>query len=100
MVLIGGRPVSKGSKSSVGLLVDDDAILLGMMRAVLENNGFEVVAVSRVTAEALKCIATQTFQVLITGLHMPNAGDGFTAISAMRHSRPAALLMLLSPSPT
>jgi DNA-binding response OmpR family regulator len=68
------------------------------MRALLEKNGFEVVAVGGV-AEALKCIAIQTFQVLITDLHMPNAGDGFTVISAMRHSQPAALTMLLSAFP-
>jgi DNA-binding NtrC family response regulator len=68
------------------------------MRALLEKNGFEVVAVGGVT-EALKCIAIQTFQVLITDLHMPNAGDGFTVISAMRHSQPAALTMLLSAFP-
>jgi len=37
--------------------------------------------------------------VLITDLHMPNAGDGFTVISAMRHSQPAALTMLLSGFP-
>jgi CheY-like chemotaxis protein len=64
------------------LLVDDDDAVLEIMRLLLENNGFEVVAVGGVT-EALKCIATETFQVLITDLHMPNAGDGFTVISAM-----------------
>ena len=30
---------------------------------------------------------------------MPDAGDGFTVISAMRHSQPAALTMLLSAFP-
>ena len=64
------------------LLVDDDDALLEVMRALLELNGFEVVAVGGVT-EALKRIATESFQVLITDLHMPNAGDGFTVISAM-----------------
>src|SRR6202047_5121625 len=68
------------------------------MGELLKSRGFEVVAVSGVT-EALKCIATQSFQVLITDLHMPNAGDGFTVISAMRHSQPAALTMLLSAFP-
>jgi len=80
------------------LLVDDDDAVLEVMRLLLENNGFEVVAVGGVT-EALKRIATETFQVLITDLHMPNAGDGFTVISAMRHSQPAALTMLLSGFP-
>jgi DNA-binding response OmpR family regulator len=80
------------------LLVDDDDGVLGVMSALLEKNGFEVVAVGGVT-EALKCIATESFQVLITDLHMPNAGDGFTVISAMRHSQPNALTMLLSAFP-
>src|ERR1700730_16964966 len=80
------------------LLVDDDDAVRGMMRESLESKGFEVVAVGGVT-EALKCIATETFEVLITDLHMPNPGDGFTVISAMRHSQPTALTMLLSAFP-
>jgi DNA-binding response OmpR family regulator len=78
--------------------VDDDASVLDMMSQSLKSKGFEVVAVGGVT-EALKCIATASFDVLITDLHMPNAGDGFTVISAMRHSQPAALTMLLSGFP-
>src|SRR6202795_3202164 len=92
MVLIEGQPVQRV------LLVDEDAVVLGTMRALLERNGFEVVAVGGVT-EALKCIAIQSFEVLITDLHMPNPGDGFTVISAMRHSQPTALTMLLSAFP-
>ena len=80
------------------LLVDDDDAVLSMMTQSLESKGFEVVAVGGVT-EALKCIATQSFEVLITDLHMPNAGDGFTVISAMRHSQPKALTMLVSGFP-
>jgi|SRR5580698_286010 DNA-binding response OmpR family regulator len=80
------------------LFVDDDDAVREMMTQSLESKGFEVVAVSSVT-EALKCIATKSFEVLITDLHMPNAGDGFTVISAMRHSQPTALTMLLSGFP-
>jgi DNA-binding response OmpR family regulator len=68
------------------------------MNESLTSKGFEVVAVGGVT-DALKRIATEKFDVLITDLHMPNAGDGFTVISAMRHSQPAALTMLLSGFP-
>jgi YesN/AraC family two-component response regulator len=50
-------------------------------------------------AEAIKCIATTSFDALITDLHMPNPGDGFTVISAMRHSQPKALTVLLSGFP-
>src|SRR5450755_3186479 len=80
------------------LLVDDDDAVRDMMSESLKSKGFEVVAVGGVT-DALKRIATETFHVLITDLHMPNAGDGFTVISAMRHSQPDALTMLLSAFP-
>jgi ActR/RegA family two-component response regulator len=80
------------------LLVDDNDAVRIMMSESLESRGFDVVAVSGVT-EALKCIATESFDVLITDLHMPNAGDGFTVISAMHHSQPSALTMLLSGFP-
>ena len=80
------------------LLVDDDDAVRAMMNATLERKGFEVVAAASVT-EALKHIATQTFDVLITDLHMPDPGDGFTVVTAMRHSQPAALTLLVSGYP-
>jgi len=80
------------------LLVDDDATVLEMMTHLLSSKGFEVVAATSVT-EALGLIATQKFDVLITDLHMPNPGDGFTVITAMRHSQPGALTMLVSGYP-
>lgn len=80
------------------LLVDDDNAVRSMMTAILEGKGFQVVAVASVT-EALKLIATETFEVLVTDLHMPDPGDGFTVISAMRHSQPKALTLLVSGYP-
>jgi DNA-binding response OmpR family regulator len=80
------------------LLVDDESAVLAMMSQGLERKGFEVVAASSVT-EALRRIATESFDVLITDLHMPNPGDGFTVVSAMRHSQPNALTMLVSGYP-
>jgi DNA-binding NtrC family response regulator len=41
----------------------------------------------------------ESFDVLVTDLHMPGPGDGFTVISAMRHSQPNALTMLVSGYP-
>ena len=80
------------------LLVDDDGAVRAMMNQGLERKGFEVVAAASVT-EALKRIATESFDVLITDLHMPDPGDGFTVVSAMRHSQPNALTMLVSGYP-
>jgi DNA-binding response OmpR family regulator len=80
------------------LLVDDDSAVLAMMIQGLERKKFEVVAASSVT-EALRRIATESFDVLITDLHMPDPGDGFTVVSAMRHSQPNALTLLVSGYP-
>ena len=80
------------------LLVDDDSAVLAMMIQGLERKKFEVVAASSVT-EALSRIATESFDVLITDLHMPDPGDGFTVVSAMRHSQPNALTLLVSGYP-
>jgi DNA-binding response OmpR family regulator len=80
------------------LLVDDDDAVRATMNATLEHRGFEVVAARSVT-EALRLIATVNFDVLITDLHMPNPGDGFTVVTAMRHSQPDALTLLVSGYP-
>jgi DNA-binding NtrC family response regulator len=80
------------------LIVDDDDAVRAMMSATLECKGFNVVAAASV-ADALRLITTQDFNVLITDLHMPNPGDGFTVISAMRHSQPDALTLLVSGYP-
>jgi len=80
------------------LLVDDDDAVRAMMAATLKSKGFAVVAAASVT-EALTNIATESFDVLITDLHMPNPGDGFTVVTAMRHSQPKALTLLVSGYP-
>ena len=80
------------------LLVDDDEAIREMMTATLEHKGFDVVAANNVT-EALKLITTESFDVLITDLHMPNPSDGFAVITAMRHIQPNALTLLVSGYP-
>jgi DNA-binding response OmpR family regulator len=78
--------------------VDDDDAVRNMMVAILKSKGFDVVAAASVT-EALKRITTESFDVLITDLHMPNPGDGFAVVTAMRHSQPDALTLLVSGYP-
>jgi DNA-binding response OmpR family regulator len=80
------------------LLVDDDDAVRDMMTATLEVKGFEVVSAANVT-EALTLITTESFDVLITDLHMPNPSDGFAVITAMRHIQPKALTLLVSGYP-
>jgi ActR/RegA family two-component response regulator len=69
-----------------------------MLREGLQRDEFEVAVASNVR-DALKLIATETFDVLLSDLHMPLAGDGFTLVSAMRHTHPDALTVVLSGYP-
>ena len=80
------------------LVAEDDEAVRGMLRAALERDGFDVVAVAGVR-EALSRIAAESFDVLLSDLHMPHAGDGFTVISAMRHTHPHAVTLVLSGYP-
>jgi CheY-like chemotaxis protein len=80
------------------LLAEDDDAVRDMLRAALERDGFDVVAVSNV-CEALGRIAAESFDALLSDLHMPHAGDGFTVVSAMRHTHPNAVTLVLSGYP-
>ncbi|HWW14114.1 MAG TPA: response regulator [Candidatus Dormibacteraeota bacterium] len=80
------------------LLAEDDDAVRDMLRTSLERDGFEVVAVANV-CEALSRIAAEKFDVLLSDLHMPLAGDGFTVVSAMRHTYPQAVTLVLSGYP-
>ena len=72
------------------LVVDDvEAIRLSLC-AILENEGFDVTCAADVS-EALKFISSQRYDVLLSDLHMPGAGDGLTVVSAMRHANPEAV---------
>src|SRR6202789_19149 len=80
------------------LLVDDEEVVRVSMSFVLEQSGFTVTSASNVP-EALKFISSETYDVLLSDLHMPGAGDGLTVVSAMRHANPRAVTLLLSAFP-
>jgi DNA-binding response OmpR family regulator len=80
------------------LVVDDDEALRLTLIDILTTHDFEVTGAATV-AEALHHIHATPFDVLLSDLHMPGAGDGLTVISAMRHSNPDAVTMLLSSFP-
>jgi DNA-binding NtrC family response regulator len=80
------------------LLAEDDDAVRDMLQKTLERDGFEVVAVANV-CDALRYIATESFDALLSDLHMPHAGDGFTVVSAMRHTHPQAVTLVLSGYP-
>ncbi|WP_263383527.1 response regulator [Granulicella arctica] len=80
------------------LLVDDDPMLRQTVSLILEHGNFEVRCAENVN-EAIKLIGSETFDVLVSDLHMPNNGDGLTVVSAMRHANPKAVTIIFSAHP-
>ncbi len=80
------------------LLVDDNHDDIFLTRRSLEKNACHVVEAIGVN-EALHQIDTQSFDVLITDLHMPDPGDGFAVVTAMRHAQPEVLTLVVSGYP-
>jgi DNA-binding response OmpR family regulator len=80
------------------LLADDDEVIRGTMKEILEMHEFSVVTAGSVS-EAIHLIDIECFDVLLSDLHMPGAGDGFTVISAMRHKNPDAVTLLFTGFP-
>jgi CheY-like chemotaxis protein len=80
------------------LLVDDDEVVRLTLGALMQEQGYDITSAANVS-DALKLISSDSYDVLLTDLHMPGAGDGLTVVSAMRHSNPKAVTMLLSAFP-
>jgi CheY-like chemotaxis protein len=94
MVPNDSHPVAK----SRILLVHDNDNIRAVFQEGLERRGFEVIPAASVNA-ALNLISTEKFDVLLSDLHMPNAGDGLTVVSAMRHAHPNAITVVQSGYP-
>jgi DNA-binding response OmpR family regulator len=80
------------------LLVEDNDDIRAVFQEGLESHQFEVTAAATVT-EALRLISVEQFDVLLSDLHLPDAGDGFTVVSAMRHTQPRAVTIVISGYP-
>ncbi len=80
------------------LLVDDDESVLSGLKVILEAHEFEVTTAPSVV-EALRLITSEHFDVLVSDLHMPGAGDGLIVVAAIRHANPRAVTLVLSANP-
>jgi DNA-binding response OmpR family regulator len=80
------------------LLVDDNDQVRTTLEEVLRKSEFRVTAAAGV-GEALRLINEEIFDVLLCDLHMPGAGDGFTVVSAMRHTNPEAVTLVFTGYP-
>ena len=80
------------------LVVDDNEQVRTSLKAVLEASQFRVTTATNVS-DALHLIAHESFDVLLSDLHMPGPGDGLTVVSAMRHKNPDAVTLVFTGYP-
>jgi len=80
------------------LLVDDDMAVLLTLKAVLELNNFDVDTASS-AAEAVKKLAADVYQMVITDSRMESEDAGFHVIRAARKQKynPATALLTAYP---
>jgi DNA-binding response OmpR family regulator len=88
----------ESNKTKKILMVDDDECIRSLLSERLREQGFDVTTAASVP-DAIKLISANVYDVLLSDLHMPGAGDGLTVVSAMRHANPAAVTILLSAFP-
>src|SRR5580658_6276762 len=89
---------SKATAPAKILLVDDDNAIRFSLSKILEHHGFNVSSAANVS-DALRLISSESFDILLSDLHMPGPGDGLTVVSAMRHANPKAATILISAYP-
>jgi DNA-binding response OmpR family regulator len=80
------------------LFLDDEESIRATLPLMLEEYGFKVTSAATVP-DALRLISQEKFDVLIADLNVGNAGDGFTVVSAMRRTQPAAVNFILTGYP-
>jgi ActR/RegA family two-component response regulator len=80
------------------LFLDDEESIRATLPLMLEAYGFMVTATGTVP-DALRLITNEKFDVLIADLNVGHAGDGFTVVSAMRRTQPAAVNFILTGYP-
>jgi len=77
------------------LLVEDDALVLGASKEMLESEGYTVDAVQRAD-EAVELIAREQFDLLITDIVLPGGLSGIDLAERMHTDHPSLRILLIS----
>ena len=78
------NPILQSGTAVRALVVDDDALVRDVIATLLRRRGMEVCEVSSVSA-AWSALETQSFDVLVSDLEMPEL-DGYDLIARVRSS--------------
>lgn len=79
------------------LLIDDEPIVLDVLRIALEKKAFAVLTAHRVT-DAIKALDTQRFGALLVDKNLPD-GSGLDVIRAARSRQPFCACMMMTGYP-
>ena len=88
------RPPHSGNARPRVLCVDDEPVILQILRRLLEVQGFEPVTCGDPVA-AIALFDDNSFDVVITDLHMPGM-DGLSLMRALRERRPELPVMVVT----
>ena len=80
------------------LVVEDDASVLAMLRAVLQSEGHSVTTATT-GAEAIKKLHATAFDMVITDLRMETETAGFDVVRSARHQKNVPLIVILTAYP-
>src|SRR5690348_5996580 len=67
------------------LLIEDDRVLRGVLRDLLEYVGF-LVSTAGTELESRRLVAAQTFDVIVTDLFVPSTEDALTRVRTLRRT--------------
>jgi CheY-like chemotaxis protein len=89
----------KGTSVSVStLLVDDNKVLLEMLKKVFEEKGFRVV-IANSAQEAIAALSKHRFELVVTDIRMENSIAGFEVIRAAKAQASPPIVAILSAFP-
>lgn len=80
------------------LIVDDEASIISLLRLVLEGESYEVETATS-GAEAIRKLAEQSFQLVITDIRMETPAAGFEVVRAARRKSPDMPVAVLTAFP-
>lgn len=80
------------------LLVDDDSSIVQLFSTVLEMNGFSVTR-AQSASEARSAMAQDTFEIVITDMHMETPTAGYEVVRAARDRSPRPIIVVVTAYP-
>jgi len=76
------------------LIVDDEEMLSGMLKKMLEKEGYRILT-ARSGPEAITCLKSQQVDLLLTDVKMPEM-DGFQLLKQVKHDFPEVGVIVMT----